>query len=253
MNTRVRETLSSARKLSGGSPQGSILGNFLFCITTDWMERDADFSKATRDQEGRLAGEDLGLRGLASRVRESPIHPGPPPANQPRFPESIQGPVRRSSSRIIRNGPPAHSTPSIRGQFATFAPDIEDDEGQDDSIRFFRLRRARVLDDTKVQPRVSQEQLDAASGTIPTKWEDKDMLVIKYIDDFNGVEKVFKDNPIMTITSGKTEAEVKAIKSKVLYAHVQSKAGDIQMRVNAKKTQMLCITSSHDKVFSTTM
>ena len=35
MSVRIRDTMSHPRPVPGGSPQGSILGNFLFCVTTD--------------------------------------------------------------------------------------------------------------------------------------------------------------------------------------------------------------------------
>ena len=35
MSVRVENTFSEPRSAPGGSPQGSILGNFLFCATTD--------------------------------------------------------------------------------------------------------------------------------------------------------------------------------------------------------------------------
>ena len=78
----------------------------------------------------------------------------------------------------------------------------------------------------------------------PDKWEDRDMLVIKYIDDFNSVEKVFKNNATMTISQRKT---VQALKSKILYDLVRKSGGEIRIKLNAKKTQMLCIVPRGEK------
>ena len=53
MQVRIGDTLSTPKK-NGGSPQGSILGNYLFCITTDRLEQGIDYSGAERDELGRL-------------------------------------------------------------------------------------------------------------------------------------------------------------------------------------------------------
>ena len=47
------------------------------------------------------------------------------------------------------------------------------------------------------------------------------MLLIKYIDDFNGVEKLFKKNAIWTLSEHHPVSEVRAIKSELLYSEVK--------------------------------
>ena len=76
MSVRLRKTLSQPRPVPGGSPQGSILGNFLFCITTDQFSRlaeeinEEDF--ATMDENGievELSEEEEDGGSQASPVR----------------------------------------------------------------------------------------------------------------------------------------------------------------------------------------
>ena len=54
MRVRIGEDLSAARKLKGGSPQGSILGCFLYCITTQQISGELlEVPDAEDEEEGR--------------------------------------------------------------------------------------------------------------------------------------------------------------------------------------------------------
>lgn len=45
---KIREQLSSERPVNGGSPQGTLLGNYLFIVTTDELENRKDDPSPTR-------------------------------------------------------------------------------------------------------------------------------------------------------------------------------------------------------------
>ena len=118
MQARIGSAFSTPRPIHGGSPQGSILGNFLFCMTTDWMERDINYETAIRDANGNLPQLDeedndtYGLRTVARRLAAEPrAGPGPPPANP-----DVLGIQRSGSSRRICGGPPCllYTSPSPR-------------------------------------------------------------------------------------------------------------------------------------------
>ena len=61
MRVRVGDAYSDSRTVPGGAPQGSILGNFLFCTTTD------EFNSAT------LHNEEHQPAAIIEEVREEEI------------------------------------------------------------------------------------------------------------------------------------------------------------------------------------
>ena len=44
------------------------------------------------------------------------------------------------------------------------------------------------------------EKKDAASGDPPKRWADVNLLLLKYIDDFNEVDKLYKKSAILTLS-----------------------------------------------------
>ena len=71
--------------------------------------------------------------------------------------------------------------------------------------------------------------------------------VFVYIDDFNTIEKVRIREAESHTTTRKRVLNILAKKSEKQFANVEEMATDIQMRVNSKKTQLLCI---HDNKFN---
>ena len=119
----------------------------------------------------------------------------------------------------------------------------------DETIRFYRIRRRRLFDETYVEG-MTQEEREEVVGT-PLRWVDEELTLLKYIDDFNSVEKCYKDSGEFTYTQNKQALAVNAIKLQKLYQEVEKRAREIGMRVNQKKTQMLCISSTFNSDVTT--
>ena len=51
MRARIGNTLSDPLTIKGGSPQGTLLGNLLFTLTTDKIEEDPDAADEEADDE----------------------------------------------------------------------------------------------------------------------------------------------------------------------------------------------------------
>ena len=60
--------MSEPRLICGGSPQGSILGNYLFCITTDGLGQDDAGHGPPSQAVQPVNGTPLALRRNRSRV-----------------------------------------------------------------------------------------------------------------------------------------------------------------------------------------
>ena len=93
MSVKVRKELSAPRLAPGGSPQGSILGNFLFCSTTN------SFAELTPE-----------VPTISSHVSTTTDE------------NTTNSPQPESLITLASTPTNALSTPTTRGQFAAFRP-----------------------------------------------------------------------------------------------------------------------------------
>ena len=140
MRSRVASTFSLSRHVNGGSPQGSILGNLLFTVTTDKLAADIEYdqgghndclmnSSSSRTSVGDIFPVDL---SLAQIVSDSPSDHG---LNN----ITVEGISQESTCDFSQNGRDitdnhspevsyfthddfVQSTPTNRGQFQDFIP-----------------------------------------------------------------------------------------------------------------------------------
>ena len=210
MTVCVEDEFSTPRTVPGGSPQGSILANYLFCITVDSLSNDANPQPAVSPTK------------LLPRPRLPPI-----------------GAEARTST-------PRRPTPTRE----TSSSDSDASSGADDSFRFFRLRRPFTMESSGEESfLMPQPEINLELG-VPERWVDTPVTVQCYIDDFNNIEKVQIEGAITHITHGRRKCLVHAYKSERLFATVERAAEEKKMRVNAAKTQMICINASSDDVRS---
>ena len=124
MSVKIDNVFSEPKSVPGGSPQGSILGNFLFCTTTNcFTQLDGEESIVTADTTTNTSESDES----DDAVSKSPV---------PAIPYSV-------------------STPTARGQFTQFNTPrtLQDLSGsyisEDESFDFFRQRRAMPFDSSE--------------------------------------------------------------------------------------------------------
>ena len=218
----VAELDSRAEIKKDKTPQGSILGPYLFCATTDNLDDEEETSTLSLGENGTLAN--------------SP--PESPPENVVPLPP-IGTPVN------------AVSTPTSRGQFRRFEPpgNLASDLSQsydsdDENIRpYFRLRRPVGFESSSDEEGEEQAMRDVYIGP-PPRWEHKKISVRKYIDDFSAVEKVPLQTAGAVFSTRKTEITIIPQQCQKLFKKMSHRSKDKGMRINERKTQILCISSA---------
>ena len=228
MSVKIGGARSDPRLVPGGSPQGSILGGFLFCCTTNCFA-ELPSPEIDDQEEGGEQEEE---------TREEPVT---------QVAEVGQAPHANPFQDVV------NSTPTARGQFVRFRPpvglgdleaDLESDE--DGEFEYFKPRRYNPLD-TTIESEVGEQELVRLPSTVCRE----PIECYVYIDDFNTVEKLDLAGAERHITTEKQEILVRAYKSEVQFSRVGELADQIGMRVNSKKTQILCIHhSKYSKVRS---
>ena len=235
MSIKVSQDVSSTKRtVPGGSPQGSILANYLFCATTDDLDNDE-------------TNETISFEANGENFTDSNSSEGGPNSMLPRLPAPL--------------APIGTSTPTARGQFVRFKPpgnlgrNLESSyssSSDSDSTRpFVRFNRPFVLQTSSEESDVEEEvaMRDEYIGPVP-RWTEEEIKIQKYIDDFSAVEKIANSKCRTIFSTDRPCLLGWAIKSAGLFGQMSGRSEAKGMRINANKTQMLCVTaSSYDVVF----
>ena len=200
MRVKLGDTLSDNRCLSGGSPQGSILGCLLYCIATQQLGRN--------------------------------LMPGGP---------------RRLPPAPTANDDPDRGNQAARQQAAEDEPsDAEPDAEDERGFGLLQLAVPGLREDNPLG--VEVENGAWIAGDVPwgngvtNLW---DIVFFKYIDDTTTVEPVDKETAIRHLqASGPTE-EVPAELTGAMLERLSQRAAEIGMIINAKKTQLVCVSADN--------
>ena len=180
MQVKVGDKYSEPKSVPGGSPQGSVLGSFLFCAATDRLGKALTVDTS----------DDGVLTQPAERVRLDVV------------PFEDNG-IDASTSFSSDNSDP----PSPIGPPGGVHVGIPSDESEDEFQVFAQgTRRQRLLDESEVNlsHRWTASQLNAELG-LPAGWVDPGLGVKVYIDDVNNVEKVNISNAVSRTWQGRRQ------------------------------------------------
>ena len=222
MRARVGPVLSSPRQVNGGSPQGSILGNLLFTVMTDWLSKDISYTRnelnrgelEDSDQNSQVVVLDM---SLARVVGDSPSELGINNITVESLEEEHTVPFEQngSLSQSDLNGMPEYSyykheeytqsTPTVRGQFQNFVPPgniintcLDEQYSSTSGMTFVYMQghkgNAAIADSTDELLRSalllsqSNEALNNSAPDPPNWLHRENIIPFTYIDDSNGCE-----------------------------------------------------------------
>ena len=229
MQVRVGSSWSRPRSITGGCPQGSILGVFLFNVTVDDLEdgsafvsnpgapepeMEEDFYRIPADNpEGFLDAtghsDDTFHSALSDPDQEIPL-------------------TAASSPGTILPSPPA-SPMLARGAFRLRLNSSSD-------VPFDRRINYSSEGDLTPPPEPTQTCLG--------QWRTLPVDVDKYVDDNIQEERINMENAVRTLSQN-TELRTKhAVATQNVFRHVIREAERKGMKVNAGKTNMICISDS---------
>ena len=273
MQVKVGQKLSTPRMIHGGSPQGCVTANALFCATIEMLQSGplegtygllncGTYNGGTGDGSSMFVGDGI-LNGISDSSAEDapyvvPFHENGTEVN------TLARPLDEFRLRI-------HSSPVDRGQEMGFSrshyselSDI-DNEILDNSVIFppnaGRAVRARIWDsdDEDLLPCHLDEEIKPPQG-----WVDEEPWFLKYIDDGLNGEKLCNEAATSHFTTRREIKIIHAKRSEEFFKITEQNAKMIGMRLNAMKTKMLCINvaknsniksyiniNEHDQITST--
>ena len=222
MVVKVGDARSDPKPVNGGCPQGSILGVFLFNVTTDDLEDEICPPPGTAADP-----ESSGSQLLDSNVHKNFTH---------------------SETAVTTDSPPSAGT-------KTSTP-LGPERNLDSSISplgggRYRVRDMEVVFETGARnlPRINYS--DEGMITPPKEVKvgtqvltDKEIVIAKYIDDNITVEKLNYGSTPLTSVAGKNLKRRLAVKTQNAVRSITGRAKDKGMVVNENKTQMLVVSDS---------
>ena len=190
MRVRVGDSLSAMKPLRGGSPPGSILDCFLYCITTQQIGPALPVKVPNRP-------------GPREVVQDSP-----PPQNRPE--PGLAEPISPYHGFGLLDTAGLEASPTRAPQLAPlWSPDGD-----------WVSQLGRLIS------------------------------MFKYVDDSTTIEAVGPGRSIKHFTTGQTLEQVPADLTHAAMVEIVRRAEEIGMRVNCKKTQLLCISGDNGSLSS---
>ena len=236
MQFRAGNVLSKLRPLRGGAPQGTLLGNLLFVISTDALGDE------TRRQEtpAPLPAEEL-LLGLSldrsQRIFDDCNLTATPP--------------KKRRGLLPLNDTFQFSTPTVRGQFEPFSPPSPENEEEDDeSFTYFNPRRVPLFRLSDSAPRVedtlirNEERVLLERRIRDGRPNEEQLGIYKYVDDFIACEHLTLNDGFKMLRQGKQRINIHAGRCQDFFNALVSKAAEVGLRVNEAKTKLLCLSAA---------
>ena len=204
MRVRLGQALSDPLTIKGGSPQGTLLGNLLFTLTTNKIEDENEPTieqirpqipqTVSYEDLGRCVSTPMGVERTISGISDISDMSTMPSAGV------------RLTERTLR--------------YDMSGSDTESDEDSLDQSFWMR----------EIPP--------------PTNWKSRPMATVKFIDDLTAASAAFLPASYQIFTEAKPKRVIHAKRCQDFYATVEENASKLGLSVNHKKTQLVCVNSA---------
>ena len=199
MSVKIENEMSVPLPINGGSPQGTLLGNVIFVVATSEIDKDLSYSTDL------IPNADL-LQPLSQTSQELPAAETIPQAASP------------------------PRTPAL-------ATEISSPLSTPGSVRFFTRSISNVIYDSSSDSDVDSifEHQLIRHHVIPRVWDPGEPVVVKYVDDVLGSEKLYAPAGKIHASTNKQTCTIYAKKSEELNNAITNNASVLGLKVNAKK------------------
>ena len=205
--------MPSPRPLKGGSPQGTLLGNFLFVMATNRLEH----SPLQENPRSSTITDAAAIENWT--VDPEPMHP-------------------ETEDAFGINAGPITSSPVRRS--VLFDPDLTMSPDEDSFVylKEDRLPFNRIDDSDEVT------LFDTNASGPRARWRNRPIKILKYVDDFLGAEKLWTQGGYLLLSEKKPQRFIRAKKAENFFATVSERCQSVGMSVNKNKTPLLTVSAS---------
>ena len=257
MAVKINQKYSSQRAIKGGSPQGCVSANALFCATIENLQDgNLDFESDLYN-DAHLAGmsDDLSVYAGGTILEDVPpfehngtdmglVSPFSISYSSPIAPPDEFAPKIFSSPASPRINYPSHIT-----DYSSLSFTLNNSSPQQRHQAGLGIWN-RLFDSTSSESILNNNTIRNEIAGVPVGWREDEGWNIKYIDDGLSGETICKTNAVCHITQRKERKLLYAKKSEIYLKTTTKNAEKIGMRINANKTKMLCITVAKNSMIN---